>query len=170
MIIKRKINNETKISKNNKPYVSGRIRRFASLYERMLIKGNINYQTLMNIYDRYEKKPEWKVKNLLKRKAVQNMINDEIIKLYEVKGINPAFVMQKQLEVLNKAIEKEDLTNANKVLESFKESLSMNPPKIKRYESFGLKLKGTDGDLTKISQTNEQEKQDREQTESHEDS
>ena len=132
-----------KFLKDNKPYVSGRIRRFASLYARMLLKGNINYQTLMNVYDRYEKKPEWKVKNLLKRKAVQNMINEEINKLYDSKGISPDFVIQKQLEVLNKAIEKEDLTNANKVLESFKESLGMNPSKIKRYESFGLRLKGS---------------------------
>lgn len=142
-----------KFLKNNKPYVSGRIRRFASLYARMLIKGNINNQTLMNVYDRYEKKPGWKVQNLLKRKAIQNMINEEITKLYDNQGITPHFVIQKQLEVLNKAIEKEDLTNANKVLESFKESLSMNPPKIKRYESFGLKFKGIDGDLSRISET-----------------
>jgi len=128
------------LNENNK-YVSGRIRRFASLYARMLLKGNINYQTLMNVYDKYEKKPEWKTKCLLKRKVVQNMINEELNRLYDSKGITPDFVIQKQLELLNKAFEKEDLTNANKVLESFKESLSMNPPKIKRYESFGLQLK-----------------------------
>jgi len=95
----------------------------------------------MNVYDKYEKKPDWKTKCLLKRKVVQNMINEEIVKLYEISGINPQFVIKKQIEVLTKALEKEDLTNANKVLESFKESLSMNPPKIKRYESFGLQLK-----------------------------
>lgn len=127
---------------NNK-YVSGRIRRFASIYARMLLEGKINYQTLMNVYDKYEKKPEWKTKCLLKRKVIQDMINKEIIKLYETKGITPDFVIQKQLEVLNKALEKEDLSNSIKILESFKESLSMNPPKIKRYESFGLHLKGT---------------------------
>ena len=71
---------------NNK-YVSGRIRRFASIYARMLLEGKINYQTLMNVYDKYEKKPEWKTKCLLKRKVIQDMINKEIIKLYETKGI-----------------------------------------------------------------------------------
>ncbi len=71
------------------------------------------------------------------------MINDSLEKLYDEQGINPKFFIEKQLELLNKAFEKDDLTNANKVLESFKESLSMNPPKIKRYESFGLQLKGT---------------------------
>lgn len=128
------------LNENNK-YVSGRIRRFASLYARMLLKGEINYQTLMNVYDKYEKKPEWKVQCLLKRKDIQNMINDALEKLYDERGVNPKFVIEKQLELLNKAFEKDDLTNANKVLESFKESLSMNPPKIKRYESFGLQLK-----------------------------
>lgn len=127
----------------NKKYISGRIKRFASLYARMLLKGNINFQTLMNVYDRYEKRPEWKTQCLLKRKVVQQMINEEIEKLYNAKGISPDFVIQKQLEVLNKALEKEDLTNANKVLESFKDSLSMNPAKVKRYESFGLHLKQT---------------------------
>jgi len=125
----------------SKKYVSGRIRRFASLYARMLLKGNINYQTLMNVYDKYEKQPKWKVQCLLKRKDIQNMINDALEKLYDEQGVNPKFVIEKQLELLNKAFEKDDLTNANKVLESFKESLSMNPPKIKRYESFGLQLK-----------------------------
>ena len=132
---------KAKFIQSDNKYVSGRIRRFASLYARMLLEGKINCQTLMNVYDKYEKKPEWKTKCLLKRKVVQNMINEEINKLYEISGINPQFVIQKQLELLNKAFEKDDLTNANKVLESFKESLSMNPPKVKRYESFGLQLK-----------------------------
>ena len=130
-----------KFLNENKKYVSGRIRRFASLYARMLLEGRINYQTLMNVYDKYEKQPEWKTRCLLKRKVIQSMINEEINKLYETSGINPQFVIQKQLELLNKAFEKDDLTNANKVLESFKESLSMNPPKVKRYESLGLQLK-----------------------------
>ena len=132
---------KAKFIQSDNKYVSGRIRRFASLYARMLLKGNINYQTLMNVYDKYEKKPEWKVQCLLKRKDIQNMINDALEKLYDEQGITPKFVIEKQLELLNKAFEKDDLTNANKVLESFKESLSMNPPKVKRYESFGLQLK-----------------------------
>lgn len=59
------------------------------------------------------------------------MINEEIDKLLSEEGITPQFVIEKRKQVLNKAIEKEDLTNANRVLDSFEDKLDMKPKESK---------------------------------------
>ncbi len=79
----------------------------------MLITGEVDYQKAINVYDRTEQRPDWKVKCLLKRKEVQNMLVEEIERLYEKNNVTPEFVIQKQLEILKLAMEKKDLTNAN---------------------------------------------------------
>ncbi len=119
-------------------FVSGRIKRFVKLYARMLINNNIDYKKACNVYKRNEAQPEWTVKRLLRRKEVQNMLSDEIAKIYEAQGITPQFVIDRQKEVLRGALKKLDYSNANRVLESFKESLGMNQTKLIQRESFRL--------------------------------
>ena len=94
----------------------------------MLMNGNVNYRQLVNVYDRSEQQPEVKAKKLLRLREIQDVVTDEILKIYESNGITPDFILKKRLEVLNTALseDKKDLTNANKVLESFESKLIDN--------------------------------------------
>ena len=55
------------------------------------------------------------------------MINEEIDKLLTDSGITPQFVIEQRKQVLTKALEKGDLTNANRTLDSFEDKLDMKP-------------------------------------------
>ncbi len=110
-------------------YVSGRIRRFVKVWAKMLINNNIDYKKACNVYKRNEKIPEATVKRLLKRKVVQDMLVEEIEALFEKEGVTPEFVIKNQKKVLDMSLDKKDLSNANRVLESFRDSLNMNPSK-----------------------------------------
>jgi len=103
------------------------------VYARMLITGEINWQKCMNVYDRTEQKPEWKAKKLLRRKVVQELINKEIEKILEKEKITPEFILQKRKEILNKALEKGDLTNSNRSLDALENLLAMKPKEM-RYQ------------------------------------
>lgn len=105
-----------------------RLKRFAALYAKMLLNGEIEWNKLGRVYNTKEQIPELKAKKLLRSKDVQQMVTDEILKIYESNGITPDFILKKRLEVLNTALseDKKDLTNANKVLESFESKLIDN--------------------------------------------
>lgn len=102
--------------------------RFARLYAKMLMSGTVNYRQLVNVYDRSEQQPEIKAKKLLRLRAIQDVVTDEILKIYDDNGITPDFILKKRLEVLNTAMSQDrpDLSNANKVLESFEAKLIDN--------------------------------------------
>ena len=102
--------------------------RFARLYAKMLMNGKVDYNQLIKVYNRSEQMPEVKSRKLLRLNEVQDVVTDEILKIYESNGITADFVLKKRLEVLNEALsnDKKDLTNANKVLESFESKLIDN--------------------------------------------
>lgn len=119
-------------------YVSSRVQRFAKVWAHMLIKGEVDYRKACNVYKRNEAIPEATVKRLLRRKEVQNMILEEIDEILKKEGITPEFVIQKQKEVYAGAIKKEDYSNCNRVLESFRDMLNMNPSKVTITDSRSL--------------------------------
>ena len=114
------------ISRHDKQ--KSRLLRFVRLYANMLLNGTIDWNKLGKVYNSKEQIPELKAKRLLRNKDVQNMVTDEILRIYNDNGITPDFILKKRLEVLNKAMdqEKPDLSNANKVLESFENKLIDN--------------------------------------------
>jgi len=106
--------------------LKSRLRRFAKLYANMLLNGDIDWIKLGNVYNTKEKLPDVKAKKLVKQGIVQEMVTDEILKIYNDNGITPDFILKERLNVLNAAKEKGDLSNANKVLESFENKLIDN--------------------------------------------
>jgi len=105
-----------------------RLQRFIKVYARMLLNGAVDFNKLGKIYNSKELIPEAKAKKILRNREVAQMVTDEIAKIYESNGITPDFILKKRLEVLNTALseDKKDLTNANKVLESFESKLIDN--------------------------------------------
>ena len=55
------------------------------------------------------------------------MVNEEIDKLLSDEGITPKFTIEQRKKVLELAIKKEDLTNANRAIDSFEDKLDMKP-------------------------------------------
>lgn len=100
-------------------------------YVKMLMSGRIDWEKLGTMYRPDQAQPVWTLKRLLKQEGTKRMINEEIDKLLSEEGITPSFVIKSRKEVLSKAIEKEDLTNANRVLDSFEDKLDMKPKESK---------------------------------------
>ena len=59
------------------------------------------------------------------------MVNEEIDKLLSDEGITPKFTIEQRKKVLELAIKKEDLTNANRAIDSFEDKLDMQPKETK---------------------------------------
>ena len=101
-------------------------------YVRQLVSGsNIEWEKLAMMYRPDQQQPVWTLKRLLKQEETQRMVNEEIDKLLTDEGITAKFTIKKRKEVLEKAIEKNDLTNANRVLDSFEDKLDMKPKETK---------------------------------------
>jgi len=101
-------------------------------YVRQLVSGSkIEWEKLGQMYRSDQKQPVWTLKRLIKQEETQRMIDEEIDKLLFDEGITPKFAIQQRKKVLKKALEKEDLTNANRVLDSFEDKLDMKPKEIK---------------------------------------
>jgi len=100
-------------------------------YVRQLVSGKIEWGKLGQMYRPDQQQPVWTLKRLLKTEETQRMVNEEIDKLLSDEGITAKFTIKKRKEVLEKAIEKNDLTNANRVLDSFEDKLDMKPKEIK---------------------------------------
>ena len=59
------------------------------------------------------------------------MVNEELDKLLSDEGITPKFTIGQRKKVLELAIKKEDLTNANRAIDSFEDKLDMKPKESK---------------------------------------
>ena len=101
-------------------------------YVRQLVSGSkIEWEKLGQMYRPDQQQPVWTFKRLLKQEETQRMVNEEIDKLLSDEGITPKFVIEKRKKVLESAIEKGDLTNANRSLDSFEDKMDMKPKETK---------------------------------------
>ena len=129
-------------------------KRFAQTYAQMLISGKFDWGALIRTYNRTEQMPEVRAKRVLRRKHIQEMVQEELYKIVS-KFIDQDEVISKRLEVLNAAIEKGDLSNANKALDSFDEKLDLKPVKqhqIQTTETNWIELlHKKDGETKKIT-------------------
>jgi hypothetical protein len=121
-----------------------RLQRFIKVYARMLLNGTVDFNKLGKVYNSKELIPEAKAKKILRNREVAQMVTDEIAKIYESNGITPDFILKKRLEVLNEALsnDKKDLTNANKVLESFESKLIDNKKEVSSTETQQISFVG----------------------------
>jgi len=100
-------------------------------YVRQLVSGKIEWEKLGQMYRPDQQQPVWTLKRLLKTEETQRMVNEEIDKLLSDEGITAKFVIGERKELLKSAKEKGDITNANRILDSFEDKLDMKPKETK---------------------------------------
>ncbi len=101
-------------------------------YVRQLVSGSkIEWEKLAMMYRPDQQQPVWTLKRLLKQEETQRMVNEEIDKLLSDEGITAKFVIGERKELLKSAKEKGDITNANRILDSFEDKLDMKPKETK---------------------------------------
>ena len=117
----------------------------------MLMSGRIDWEKLGTMYRPDQAQPVWTLKRLLKQEETKQMVNEENDKFLSEEGITPHFVIKNRKEILKKGLERGDLTNCNRVLDSFEDKLDMKPKEIKHIQT-------TQVDYRKILDTIKQEK------------
>jgi len=96
-------------------------------YVRMLVTGKIEWEKLGQLYRPDQKIPVATFRRLLRQEETQRMVSEELEKLLSGEGITAQYAIKNRKIVLEKALEKGDLTNANRVLDSFDDKLDLKP-------------------------------------------
>ena len=109
-------------------------------YVKMLMSGKIEWEKLGQMYRPDQKQPVWTLKRLLKQTETQNMITDELIAVMAGHEISQDTVIEGEKRILKKAEEKEDLTNALKVLTTWAGRVDLNPTDVKQTFSISSKV------------------------------
>ena len=113
----------------DKQRIDAKVRRFVEVYSRMKLNGFIDYDKLVRTWNTKEKIPEAKCKRLLRTRFISDLITEKLIELTEKHGITAKESLEKRKMLLDLAIKKGDLTNANKALDSFDTKLDLQPIK-----------------------------------------
>jgi len=100
-------------------------------YARMLVTGKIEWEKLGQMYRPDQKIPVATFRRLLRQEETQRMVSEELEKLLSGEGITAQYSIKNRKIVLEKSIEKGDLTNANRALDSFDDKLDLKPNEIK---------------------------------------
>jgi hypothetical protein len=103
--------------------------RFAKLYARMLLNGKVDFEQLGKVYRPDDQIPAAKAKRVLRSKTIQNMVTEEIIKLYESNGITVDSVVKEEKNILNSAKEANNLRIQLDVVNNWRDSLDIKPAK-----------------------------------------
>lgn len=108
-----------------------RIKNVIKLYSRMLLNDEIDWIKLKNVYSRQIKDnyAEFNVKKILRQRASQLMITDELIKIYEGQGITAESVIKNEKTIYNASKKDKQYASAVKILSNWRESLDMKPDK-----------------------------------------
>ncbi len=108
---------------------TSRVKNVCELYARMLLDGKIDWIKLKNVYNRSIKDDyaEYNIRKIIR--ISQPMITEKLIELTEKYGITAQQSLEARKKILDLAIEKGDLTNANKALDSFDTKLDLQPIK-----------------------------------------
>jgi len=113
----------------DKQRIDAKMRRFVEIYSRMKLNGYIDYDKLVRTWNTKEQNPEAKCKRLLRTKVISDLVTEKLIELTEKYGITAQQSLEARKKILDLAIEKGDLTNANKALDSFDVKLDLQPIK-----------------------------------------
>ena len=108
-------------------------------YVRMLVTGKIEWEKLGQLYRPDQKIPVATFRRLLRQEETQRMVSEELEKLLSGEGITAQYSIKNRKIALEMAIEKGDLTNVNRALDSFDEKLDLKPnTKVKITESLRI--------------------------------
>jgi hypothetical protein len=111
-------------------------------YVRQLVSGsNIEWEKLGQMYRPDQQQPVWTLKRLLKQEETQGMVSKELEKLLSDEGVTAQYSIKNRKKVFEMAIEKQDLSNANKALDSFDDKLGLKPIETKYQQTTQIDYK-----------------------------
>jgi hypothetical protein len=111
-------------------------------YVRQLVSGsNIEWEKLGQMYRPDQQQPVWTLKRLLKQEETQGMVSKELEKLLSDEGVTAQYSIENRKKVFEMAIEKQDLSNANKALDSFDDKLGLKPIETKYQQTTQIDYK-----------------------------
>ena len=108
-----------------------RLKRLIEVYSKMVLNNNVNYIVLKNVYNRKipDNWAEWNIRKIIRQRHNQDMITEKLIELTEKHGITAEQSLNYRKQALQMAIDKGNLTNLNKALDSFDVKLDLQPIK-----------------------------------------
>ena len=104
--------------------------RFAKLYAKMLINGDVNWEMLGRVYRPDDKHPSWKAKRVVRSKEIQNLTTEAINEIYSKQGIDSDLVVREEKQLLEAAKQADDRRITLDVLKNWRESLDLKPQKV----------------------------------------
>ena len=104
--------------------------RFAKLYAKMLINGDINWEMLGRVYRPDDKHPSLKAKRVVRSKEIQNLTTEAISEIYSKQGIDSDLVVKEEKQLLEAAKQADDRRITLDVLKNWRESLDLKPQKV----------------------------------------
>ena len=104
--------------------------RFAKLYAKMLINGDINWEMLGRVYRPDDKNPSWKAKRVVRSKEIQNLTTEAINEIYSKQGIDSDLVVREEKQLLEAAKQADDRRITLDVQKNWRESLDLKPQKV----------------------------------------
>ena len=108
----------------------------------MLLKGDIDWVKLGNVYNTKELKPEWKARKLVRQQIVQEMTTEALKEITE-KHLDSDGAIKTRKLILDGAIEDKNWNAANKALDAFDSKLDLNPNKV-------ITTKQIEGDMSHL--------------------
>lgn len=96
--------------------LNSRTKRLIKVYARMMITGEYDYRILRNVYDKTldMQYAEVRIKKIIRKN--QDMLTEEIVKLYEQAKITPKSVIKEEKALLKLAKEENQLSVAEKII------------------------------------------------------
>ena len=121
-----------------------RVKRTLKLYAKMLMNNEIDWIVLKNIYNRTIKDDyaEWNVKKILKQAGSQQVVESEILALYESEGITAKEMIKRDNDVYTRSLDKGMLNVSDKINERIGNRIGLNPVNVTK--SISISAKTTD--------------------------
>ena len=147
--------------------LKSRGKRVAESYAKMLMAGKIDWEFLGRIYDPTDERPDLKAKKIIRRQNIQLMVREEIAKELERRNINPGFVLDNLLLILESCkkdvdgdIDVFDRNNALKVTQELGSFMDLKPNTRQitqieemNYNEIAESVKGKTKKTAKLKQT-----------------
>ena len=111
---------------------TSRVKRVLKLYSRMLLNNQIDWIKLKNAYNRTIKDnyAEYNIRKIVRLKSSQEMIEKEIIALYENNAITPDSVIKAEIELYDLAKENKSFTVNDKIIDRWGKRTGLEAPKV----------------------------------------
>ena len=110
----------------------------------MLLNNDIDYIKLKNVYNRTiaPEYAEYKIKQIVRQRETQKLLESEILALYESEGITAKEMIKRDNDVYTRSLDKGMLNVSDKINERIGNRIGLNPTIVNK--SISISSKTTD--------------------------